>query len=456
MLILHAAGVEGNLVLWAEDSDLRDGSPGRQAAGEHPHCAGARLLAEAIGLPMGDNCYGRAIAWLPTLGDAPVPSSPMAGPMPSSRAKPRIRPWTVPTLRLGPEQAVAVLQTCHQRRVLKPGVAIGTDLAYWTHALELAQSMTARQQFLPRLSQRGGQIVATWIPVFIGEDAHRLAELSGLMPAPARALTESGVTDHPATAAQAVLQEFLTAHVDHLARAGTESDGLAQPEFDSAHDAWLWALGHINPVVLGDPAQIQQLRRQVAEWQRPLAITANSPYRLCLRLEEPPELGSSDETLAIRQDDWYLRYLLQPHHDQSLLLPAEAVWKNQVNSPAPDFNAAEFLLSSLAQAGSACPPITDSLKNRHPAGKRLDTEPGLRFPGKTGRRVATGRVRRAAASLVDPPGHQDQAQHPGQGQNPGHAGRIGHFHDLPHRPRHRHRTGGRPRSLLKNFRSWPP
>ena len=57
--------------------------------------------------------------------------------------------------------------------------------------------MTARQQFLPSISERDGQTVAAWIPVFIGEDAHRLAELAALMPASARALTDSGATDPP-------------------------------------------------------------------------------------------------------------------------------------------------------------------------------------------------------------------------------------------------------------------
>ena len=348
VLILHAAQVEGNLVLWSEDSEPRLAQSDRQADGKHPYCAQAQRIAEAVGLETGDDSYASAIGWLPSRGEAPVPSSPMAGPMPKSRAKLRIRPWTVTTLRLGPEQAAQLLQTCHQRQVLKPGVAIGTDLAYWTHALELAASLTVRQQFLPSLSERGAQSVAAWIPLFIGEDAHRLAELAGLMPASARALTGTGATEPPSTPAQAVLREFITAQVDHLVRAGTDTENPAQPEFDSAHDAWLSALNHPNPAVRSNPARLQQLRRQVAEWQRPLAIAANSPYRLYLRLEEPPEPGPEDETPIIRQDDWYLRYLLQPHNDQSLLLPAEAVWKNRVNGPHPDFNPAEFLLSSLA------------------------------------------------------------------------------------------------------------
>ena len=379
MLILHAAQVKGNFVLWCEDSEPCLTQSDRQAAGKHPYCAQAQLVAEAVGLETGDDSFADAIAWLPSRGDIPVPSSPMAGPMPKSRAKPRIRPWTVSTLRLRPEQAVPLLQTCHQRHGLKPGVAIGTDLAYWTHALPLAASLTARQQFLPSLSERGDQTEAAWIPVFIGEDAHRLAELAGLMPPSARALTDTEATDPPATPAQAVLREFITAQVDHLARAGADPENPAQPRFDSAHDAWLYALGQANPAVRGNPAQFQQLRRQVAEWQRPLAIAANSPYRLCLRLEEPPEPSPNDEAPAIRQDDWYLRYLLQPHDDQSLLLPARAVWENQVNGPHPDFNSAEFLLSSLAQAGSVCPPITDSLKRRQPAGYRLNTEEAYRF-----------------------------------------------------------------------------
>ena len=379
MLVLHAAQVKGSFVLWSEDSEPWLTQSDRPAAGKHPYCAEAQVMAEVVGLETGDASFAKAIAWLPSRGDAPLPSSPMAGPPPKSRAKPRIRPWTVTALHLRPEQAVPLLARLQQRHVLKPGVAIGADLAYWTHALPLAASLTARQQFLPSLSERGDQTMAAWIPVFIGEDAHRLAELAGLMPPSARALTGTETTEPPASSAQAVLREFITIQVDHLARVGTDTKNPAQPQFDSAHDAWLSALGQANPAVRSSPAQLQQLRRQVAEWHRPLAIAVNSPYRLCLRLEEPPEPSPNDAAPASRRDDWYLRYLLQPHDDPSLPLPAEAVWKNQVNGLHPDFNSAEFLLSSLAQAGSVCPPITDSLKRRQPGGCRLNTGEAYRF-----------------------------------------------------------------------------
>ncbi len=374
MLILHAAQIRENLFLWVEDSGSRPETADHRTPGEHPHGAPAQLLAEATDLKADDNRFDSAVAWLPSRGVAPVPSSALAGPMPRSRAKPRIRPWNVTTLRPNPEQTVRLLQACHGQRVLKPGVIIGPDLAYWAEAMRLALSMTARQQFLPSLSQRGGQTIATWTPVFSGEDAQRLAQLAGLMPASARALTVTSATEPPAMAAQAVLREFITVQMDHLVRAGMEPNRPEQLEADSAHDAWLSALTHKGPTVRGNQAQLLQLRRQVTEWQRPIAIAANSPYRLCLRLEEPPEPSQDDEAKAIRQDGWYLRYLLQPHDDHSLLLPAESVWKNQLNGTHSDFNAAEFLLSSLAQAGAACQAINDSLKSRHPSGKRLDTE----------------------------------------------------------------------------------
>ena len=126
--------------------------------------------------------------------------------------------------------------------------------------------------------------------------------------------------------------------------------------------------------------QLRQLHRQVEEWQQPISVMANSPYRLCLRLEEPPELPGDlhepEEAPALAQvpeEQWYLRYMLQSHEDHSLLVPAQAVWDQQVKTAHTGFNPAEFLLSSLAQAAALCSPIADSMTTRNPAGYPLDT-----------------------------------------------------------------------------------
>ena len=50
MLILHAAQVKGNLVLWGEDSEQRLTPPDRHVVGEHPYGTQARLLAKLLDL----------------------------------------------------------------------------------------------------------------------------------------------------------------------------------------------------------------------------------------------------------------------------------------------------------------------------------------------------------------------------------------------------------------------
>ena len=65
--------------------------------------------------------------------------------------------------------------------------------------------------------------------------------------------------------------------VNHIIRLDA-TEGSAQS--DSVHEAWLQALTSADGVVHATGAQLQQLRRQVAEWHRPIAVAANSPFRL--------------------------------------------------------------------------------------------------------------------------------------------------------------------------------
>ena len=373
MIIIHAAQLDGSLTLWGEDSDPTPPSE-RLSEAHHPRCACARRLAEAMGIAPDDSTGAEAEAtvWLPSRGNNPMPSEALAGPALKSRAKPRIKPWRVPTLRLSNGKSIELLQRCQDGRVLKPGIVLSHDVAYWRYVMLFAAAMTARQQFLPDAAQNGSITTAVWTPLYTGNDAHRLAELAKAMPASARAIT--GADDHrqPTNPPQAAAKEFIASIVNHIIRQdATGSSG----RFDSAHDAWLQALISADGVVHATAPQLQQLRRQVAEWHRPIAVAANSPYRLCLRLEEPPEPDEDVPLAALREQHWYLRYLLQPHDDHSLLLPIETAQERQ----SPDFNPAEFLLTSLAQAGSVCPPIADSLNQRKPSGAKLGAEQAHQF-----------------------------------------------------------------------------
>ena len=128
------------------------------------------------------------IVWLPSRGNNPIPSEALAGPALKSRAKPRIKPWRVPILRLSSGQAIELLQRCQNSRVLAPGIVLSHDVTYWRHVLMFAAALTARQQFLPGVAQDGDKIKAVWTPLYIGDDASRLAELAKAMPASARAI----------------------------------------------------------------------------------------------------------------------------------------------------------------------------------------------------------------------------------------------------------------------------
>ena len=377
MLILHAAQCEGRLVLWGEDSEATGNGHGD---GRHLRCAAGDLLLGVMGLDGGEEMASEAVVWLPSRGGEPLPSSPLAGEAPRSRAKPRILPFRAPALWLDGADAGEFLESCGDRPVLQPGVALGPEITYWRRARRFGLSLVARQRYLPTVSGHGEEMTAAWKAVFVGDDADRLADLAGMMPPAARSATGDAATGPPAQASSTVLRAFLDGVVDHLVRKVAEG----RPEgngYDSAHDAWLHALGAADRVVRVAPVQAEQLGRQVAEWQRPIAVAANAPYRLCLRLEEPPETEDEDGNgTALDPGDWYLRYLLQPHDDRSLLLPAETVWKGRGKDDRnPDFNPREFLLAALSQVGNLCPPVAESLAVEVPSGRILSAGEAHRF-----------------------------------------------------------------------------
>ena len=400
MIILHAGESNGALVLWGEasrDDGVRPTSRRRRRtkgpyASPHPFAASARDLSEALkktalGPRPAAKRARRVTAWLPTKGDSPIPSSPLIAEPLGSRAKTKIAAWTVAAYRLPAEEAVELLCASMGSRTLAAGVIVGSDLAYWAEALRFAGSIVARQQFLPGLTTGSGARRATWDPIFMGTDAERLPALAGRMPAAARALSEPGAAapERPSTE---VLRQFVATLTDHLVRAAaSDASPLTgrrrrkQPSFDSVHDAWLHALRSKDGTVVGDASDLSQLAAQVREWRRPVAVSEGSQLRLCFRLEEPEDTAGTDDKTS--DDAWYVRYLLQPHDDPSLLIPVEEAWKARGRKKSAlrqnGSNVREFLLSSLGQASGICPSITASLENARPAGYSLDAARAHQF-----------------------------------------------------------------------------
>ena len=101
MIIIHAAQLAGQLTLWAEDTGQPSHSD-HAPDGRHPRCADATRLMEAIGDTTVelDAPQAEATIGLPSCGNNPIPSEALAGPASKSIAKPSIRPWRVPMVRL--------------------------------------------------------------------------------------------------------------------------------------------------------------------------------------------------------------------------------------------------------------------------------------------------------------------------------------------------------------------
>ena len=57
----------------------------------------------------------------------------------------------MPARPLTPAEAIELLAACAGKQVLKPGVVVSADLAWWAAALRFALALVAREQFLPGL-----------------------------------------------------------------------------------------------------------------------------------------------------------------------------------------------------------------------------------------------------------------------------------------------------------------
>ena len=403
IIVLHAGLLEGRLALWAErtpEGELPPATRGRKPKTAeprpHPFAASEGELAsalEAAGLGTKTQ-MGKTppiTAWLPTAGEAPVASSPLIAETPASPGA-ALAPWTVACTLLESPLAVELLCASMDRITLAPGVVIGEDLAFWAHALRFTGALVARQHILPGVRFENGTCRAVWEPAPSAEDTERLAWLAERMPPSARALSSSTGTEPPTVPARELLRGFVGAMLDHLVRASVFEQneqphlhglGRQRERFDSLHDQWLHALRSRSGEMRGDPAELSALAGQVRAWRQPLAAITAAPYRLCFRLEEPPDAASGEHREERSPGCWRVRFLLQAADDPSLQVCAEEVWKARGRKAAAlrrgGTSARQFLLASLGQAAAVCPRIEASLKAPAPAGYALDVHGAHEF-----------------------------------------------------------------------------
>ena len=416
MIILHAGYVDDVLLVWAEqpasvpppldEPALKIRRKSARAASPpalSPYDAGESLLRSAleqIGLKSIHEQPSQTVTvWLPTRDHQPLASSPMISDASPTKGAVRIQPWHVTALPLSTAHTVDLL--CRTVKGAAPiaGLVLGTSVIYWSTALRLAGSMTARQQYLPGIRVQGKGCFAQWQPCFGARDSVLLNQLATAMPDVCRAIRTIDSDIAPEAAPPQVLHSFVSAVVDYLARPAKPSPAgprlapqrkrtkAQSKQHHSLHEAWIAALRSTDTdtELTGDTRGLNALADQLKEWKRPLSMSLETPFRLCFRLEEPFRDEENDVPAA--EGQWTLRYLLQANDDPSLLIPVENAWKPSEAEAKllqrGGYKPREHLLASLGQASKVSPYIEASLKAALPGECSLETEAAFQFLTET-------------------------------------------------------------------------
>jgi hypothetical protein len=369
MIVLHAA-FEDSLI-WAESSKRRKGP--LVASFD----AGAASLVETVvelGLQVSKRHAHEAVSWLPSTEGGAIASAALLDDDTVPADSGPIAPWIVTAIPLDTSRSVHLLAACAGKRLLRPGLVAGADIAYWAAALRFAAGLVMRGQFLPGLVADGGGLHARWQPVISGPDMARMHELAQAMPAVARAVVSDAGDSPPEVPAQTILLRFVESAVDALARSG----GARKPgAVESIHDQWLNALTSGDGKMRVSACEGATLVSQAQQWQRPIRVSASAPFRLCFRLEEPEADAGP----------WLVRYLLQGSGDPSLILPTSEAWSPKARGASAlgkdASSVREHLLASLGQAAGIYPPVEASLRERTPEGCSLDVTGAHEFLRET-------------------------------------------------------------------------
>jgi SNF2 family DNA or RNA helicase len=380
MIVLHAGAENGQFYLWgetpAELPPARLGRPPRTTEPlPYPFDTGPAGLARAFmeglpGQPIPGGGGAPPLLWLPTVKGRPIPSSGLIADVPAI-GEVALAPWLITALPLPVPLVIDLLCACIGKDALAAGILVGPTLAYWTRALRFAGALVAREQLVPGVRRDGTAWRASWQPVVTGPDGQRLARLVKSMPQACRALSRTAANPPDRPAAELV-NAFLARVTDVLVRhavAGpinpaVKGGRVYSPTFASIHDQWLHALTSGDGVLHAPETELVGLAEQVRAWQRPIAVSSETAFQLCFRLDEPPED-------APPSTPWRVRYLLQARDDPSLFIPVQDAWKARGRAAAVfrarNFDPREYLLTALGQAASLCPPVETSLKSPTPS-----------------------------------------------------------------------------------------
>ena len=330
----------------------------------------------------------------------------------------RLQPWQVTGLTLDPFHTLAFLSRFTNQRLIElPSstslfrhARLGNDLLFWSHAAKFVLELLAGQHFLPGLKpDSSGRFWAAWQPFLLeGSLRERLEYLVALMPPICRAYELEALDDAPA--AGAILEHFIGVLINRAIREwapeATKANGEARfrdvtgsknggqgSALPSSGSMWLEGLSGEEPLLHLPPQPAHQLYKRWIEWMEQLhSSVADSNFQVAFALElqgedkEPrhPESDTTDTAPApMALNNWHLEYYLQDKDDPNLLIPAQRIWNQNVQSIRIEGRRfdqpQERLLTGLGVASRLFSPIRESLRAPRPERAFLTLEESYLF-----------------------------------------------------------------------------
>ncbi len=352
---MHAAWMNGELHVWAEDPDRpaaappRRGRPPRMATPRaHPFAAPANELQRLLGL----GTATEFVLALPSTAAGPAASPQLM--RPSVAAPDALVEWRVSAVSVPHADAAALLAGID-------GPGAPESVRWLARVAGLALELVGRGRVLPALVETEHGFEARWRPVLTDKDRSRVRALRASMPA-------SAATEVPG----AVVREVVESVVDAAARRAVAS--RRRPARPDVAERWFAALSARDPIVDADQAELAKLAAVLDEWRRS-AHAAPAAVRVCFRVEPPDDDADDDEP-------WLIRFLLQSTDESSLLVPAKELWgKGKAATALRRVTAhpQERLLEGLGRASRLCPEIEPALHTPRPAGLEVDARGALDF-----------------------------------------------------------------------------
>ncbi len=386
MLMFHAAWIpggsaeEGRFVVWGElprTKRARGGATESDRPRAHPFAASIADLTGALGQDVTEGLnahWGTTYASLPSGADGPLPST---GALTADDESSELRSWRIPVLAFEAGDVLLLIELFKD----SDSTPIADDLRFWSFARLFTLELLARQRFVPSVQHEDGTLTARWQPVLDTDpELERFEQLGEAMPGVAAAFSwdASGRT----SSAESRLRDFIASAVDVVARRSMQAEPPEEPQ-GRAVEAWLGALCFEPEIVGLTKRQATALTTGYDTWARPADVAAQeaSAFRVCLRLDPPLASLSGQDPAGGR--DWSLSYLLQATDDPSLLVPAEAVWRQRSTAARllgrRITNPQEFLLAGLGRAARIFPPLEPSLRTARPVGCELSTNEAFAF-----------------------------------------------------------------------------